>query len=48
MLRELGKRVDSKILLDFLNQNKERMARTALRYAIEHLPEKERQGYLRR
>jgi len=48
MLREVGKRVNRKILLDFLDENKDRMARTALRYAIEHLSEKERQSYLKR
>jgi 3-methyladenine DNA glycosylase AlkD len=46
MLREVGKRVDKKHLRDFLKKNVERMPRTALRYAIEHLPEKERKAWL--
>lgn len=47
MLREVGKRVDEKILLKFLDQNYKTMPRTMLRYAIERLPEKLRLGYLR-
>ena len=46
MLREVGKRVDEKILLKFLDQNYKTMPRTMLRYAIERLPEKLRLGYL--
>lgn len=46
MLREAGKRVDRQELLDFLNTHKSLMSRTALRYAIEHLPEPERRSYL--
>jgi 3-methyladenine DNA glycosylase AlkD len=46
MLREVGKRVDKKHLRDFLKKNIERIPRTALRYAIEHLPEKERKAWL--
>ncbi|HUS26761.1 MAG TPA: DNA alkylation repair protein [Nevskiaceae bacterium] len=38
MLREIGKRVDRQLLLDFLEQHAHDMPRTALRYAIEHLP----------
>ena len=48
MLREIGKRVDRKILLDFLNKHAATMPRTALRYAIEHLPESQRLYYLQR
>lgn len=47
MLREVGKRVDEKILLKFLKQNYKTMPRTMLRYAIERLPEKLRLEYLR-
>lgn len=46
MLREVGKRCDEKILLDFLNKHYQTMPRTMLRYAIERLPEKTRQKYL--
>ena len=47
MLRELGKK-DVNILLDYLDKNSRKMARTTLRYAIEKLPENERQFWLRR
>jgi len=46
-LREAGKR-DPAALRRFLNTHVGRMPRTALRYAIEHFPEPERQAYLRR
>jgi 3-methyladenine DNA glycosylase AlkD len=45
MLREVGK-VDEKALRKFLDANIEKMPRTALRYAIEKFPEKERKKYL--
>lgn len=48
MLREIGKRVDRKILLAFLDEYKTRMSRTTLRYAIEHLSAQERADYLRK
>ncbi len=49
MLREVGKRCDQKILEDFLAENEryKTMSRTMLRYAIERLPEKRRQAYLK-
>ena len=47
MLREVGKRCSEKVLKDFLKNNYDRLPRTALRYAIEHFPEDERQRYLR-
>lgn len=47
MLREVGKRCDQSILLDFLNQYYQEMPRTMLRYAIERLPEKQRLAYLK-
>jgi 3-methyladenine DNA glycosylase AlkD len=46
-LREAGKRVDRTGLRDFLDEHAARMPRTALRYAIEHFDETERQHYLR-
>lgn len=46
-LREVGKRCDRRLLLDFLDIHASTMPRTALRYAIEHLPEETRQHYLR-
>ncbi len=48
MLREMGKRVSREHLLAFLDKNLANMPRTALRYAIEHLPEKQRQAYLKK
>lgn len=47
MLREVGKRIDKKILVDFLNQYASQMPRTALRYSIEHFPQGQRQKYLK-
>lgn len=45
-LREVGKRCDRQLLLDFLDTHAHDMPRTALRYAIEHLPETQRRYYL--
>lgn len=49
MLREVGKRCDQKILEDFLRGDGRYkvMPRTMLRYAIERLPEKKRQAFLK-
>lgn len=44
-LREVGKRCDRQLLLDFLDQHATTMPRTTLRYAIEHLPEAQRKHY---
>jgi len=46
MLREVGKR-KREIEEQFLNKNYKRMPRTMLRYAIERLPESDRQAYLK-
>jgi 3-methyladenine DNA glycosylase AlkD len=46
MLREVGKRCDRALLLAFLDRNAAHMPRTALRYAIEHLPKPMQQRYL--
>lgn len=47
MLREIGKR-DLQVLLDFLDTWAAHLPRTMLRYAIEKLPEQQRQAFLRR
>lgn len=47
MLREVGKRVDEKELLKYLDNNKHKMPRTMLRYAIERLPKPKRKYYLK-
>lgn len=46
MLREVGKRCDRSILLDFLDKHSHEMPRTMLRYSIEHLPPAQRVHYL--
>jgi 3-methyladenine DNA glycosylase AlkD len=46
MLREIGKRVDRAVLLQFLDEHAHVMPRTMLRYSIEHLPPGQRQHYL--
>lgn len=46
MLREIGKRVDRKVLLDFLDRHAHEMPRTTLRYSIEHLPPDQRAHYM--
>ncbi len=47
MLREIGKR-NWDVLSEFLDEYATRLPRTALRYAIEHYPEEERQAFLRK
>jgi 3-methyladenine DNA glycosylase AlkD len=48
LLRETGKRVGRKHLIDFLDKHATTMPRTALRYALEHLPSDEYQYYLKK
>lgn len=48
MLREIGQRCDAAQLRAFLDRHGAAMPRTALRYAIERLPEAERRRYLTR
>ena len=45
VLREVGKK-DKKTLVTFLDKHASHMPRTALRYAIERFPERERQKFL--
>ncbi len=45
MLREMGKR-DRTVLVKFLQTHKNKLPRTALRYAIEHFPPEIRKSYL--
>lgn len=46
MLREMGKRVSTDLLRDFLRQHVATMPRTTLRYAIEKLSEEERRHWM--
>jgi 3-methyladenine DNA glycosylase AlkD len=46
MLREMGKRISMDLLREFLEQHAATMPRTTLRYAIELLPQKEKQYYM--
>lgn len=46
MLREIGKRVDTSLLVVFLDRHAATMPRTTLRYAIEHFSPETRQHYL--
>lgn len=45
MLREVGKRVDRQLLLNFLDEHAKRMPRTTLSYATEHLDPELRAHY---
>ncbi len=45
-LREVGKRCDRQLLIDFLDKHAATMPRTALRYAIEHLPLEQKRHYM--
>ena len=46
MLREMGKRCSMELLREFLRQHAHEMPRTMLRYAIEKMPEQERQCWM--
>lgn len=46
MLREIGKRVDRALLIDFLDHHAHEMPRTMLRYSIEHLTPAQRKHYM--
>ncbi|HKX24526.1 MAG TPA: DNA alkylation repair protein [Candidatus Saccharimonadales bacterium] len=46
MLREMGKRVDRAVLLEFLDRHAHEMPRTMLRYSIEHLSPEKRTHYM--
>jgi 3-methyladenine DNA glycosylase AlkD len=46
MLREMGKRVSIELLRSFLDMHASEMPRTALRYAIEKMDEKERRHWM--
>ena len=48
MLREMGKRCSMDLLRQFLEQHAHEMPRTALRYAIEHMTDEERQHWMAR
>ena len=48
MLREMGKRCSMDLLRDFLRQHAHEMPRTMLRYAIEKMPDRERQEWMSR
>jgi len=47
MLREIGKK-NEKVLVDYLEKNSNKMARTTLRYAIEKFSESKRKYYLKK
>jgi 3-methyladenine DNA glycosylase AlkD len=46
MLREIGKRVDRQLLLEYLDRHAATMPRTTLRYALEHLDEAQKRHYM--
>lgn len=47
MLREVGKRVDEKLLVAFLEEHAAAMPRTMLRYALERLPAAKKARFMR-
>ena len=48
MLREIYTKVDPQVVETYLIDNYDRIPRTALRYAIERMPEAKRQKFLKR
>ena len=48
MLREIYAKVDRQVVESYLIDNYDRLSRTTLRYAIERMPEAQRQKYLKR
>lgn len=46
MLREMGKQISMDLLRDFLDRHAHEMPRTALRYAIEKMPDDERHYWM--
>lgn len=48
MLREIYSKVDKHVVESYIIDNYDRMSRTTLRYAIEHMPEEQRQIFLKR
>ena len=48
MLREIYSKVDKHVVESYIIDNYDRMSRTTLRYAIEHMPEEQRQKFLKR
>ncbi len=48
MLREIGKRVDGQLLLEFLDKHYQQMPRTMLRYSIEHLDPVQKTHYMKK
>lgn len=48
MLREISKRIDQGLLVDFLEKHYKTMPRTMLRYAIEHLPLSQRAYFMKK
>ena len=48
MLREVGKKIDRQLLMDFLEENHKTMPRTMLRYTIEHLSAEQRKYFMKR
>ncbi len=48
MLREIYSKVDRHVVESYIIDNYDRMSRTTLRYAIEHMPEEQRQKFLKR